>query len=309
MRNIRLLVFGSSGQLARSLAELQIPDNYTMVIKGRNACDLTRPETAMLAISKYKPDLVINAAAYTAVDMAETEKDAAFLLNSTAVKWIGKACDQSNIPIIHISTDYVFSGTLERPYRETDPVEPMGVYGQSKLSGEQKLIDSCTHHIILRTAWVHSPFAHNFVKTMLKLATDNDELNIVGDQYGCPTYAPHLAKAIFSLAQIILDPAKKQIPWGIYHATSTGETTWAEFAREIFACSEKLGGPTATVNAITTDQYPTPAARPGNSRLECTRLADNFNISLPDWQAGVNACVKRLADAGAFQLLPEHKHN
>ena len=182
-----------------------------------------------------------------------------------------------------------------RPYTEDDAPNPASVYGRSKLEGEKRVATGCSRHIILRTAWVHSPFGHNFVKTMLRLAASQPEVAVVDDQVGCPTYALHLADAILSIAARILDRSQHgEPPWGIYHAASQGEATWCSFAGEIFRCSAALGGPRAVVRAITTAEYPTPARRPQNSRLDARKLMRRFDVQLADWRAGVADCVRRL---------------
>ena len=195
------------------------------------------------------------------------------------------------MPLIQLSTDYVFAGTGSVAYVETDPPGPVGVYGATKYAGELAVAAACPQHVILRTAWVHSPHGTNFVRTMLRLAASRAEIGVVDDQIGNPTYAPHLASAIIAIAQRMRQPGP---PAGIYHAAGSGETTWAGFAREIFRLSAARGGPLATVNPITTAQFPTPARRPANSRLDCGKLARDFSLALPDWPDGTAACIARL---------------
>ena len=185
-------------------------------------------------------------------------------------------CAQTDIPLVHLSTDYVFDGTKTTPYVEIDPVAPLGVYGHTKLAGEHAVAEAGPKHIILRTAWVISPFGHNFAKTMLRLASNRGHLNVVDDQYGTPTYAPHLAIAILRLLKHIANSSAADIPWGIYHAAGRGEATWCDLARTIFEISSARGGPHATVDAITTAEYPTPAKRPMNSRLNTEKLEKTF---------------------------------
>ena len=198
------------------------------------------------------------------------------------------------MPIIHVSTDYVFDGTKPGPYVETDATNPRCVYGASKAAGELAVAAANPHHIILRTAWVHSPFGQNFVKTMLRLAAGRPRLGVVADQLGNPTYAPHLATAILDIAARLEGLSSGAGPWGVFHATGSGETTWHGLACEVFACSRALGGPTAEVDPIATSAYPTPAARPANSRLDGAKLAAAFGVRLPPWQEGVADNVKRL---------------
>jgi dTDP-4-dehydrorhamnose reductase len=262
--------------------------------------DLLDQATVLTAFDEVRPDLVINAAAYTAVDKAEAEPDAATALNVDAVARLGELCASRGVPLIHISTDYVFDGEKPAPYLEDDPVAPTGVYGQTKLDGERALAAVLKEHVILRTAWVHSPFANNFVKTMLRLAETRDELGVVDDQIGSPTYAPHLAQAIAQIASHILNRQETQSgapAWGTYHAAGSGQTTWCGMARKVFEEARARGMPGAQVKAITTADYPTPAMRPANSQLDCSKLERNFGLRLPDWQEGVALCVARLTSS------------
>lgn len=289
---MKILVLGENGQLARSLATIPLQGEDAIITVGRPTLDFLAVATIEKVISETQPDLVVNAAAYTAVDTAETEVQSAFAINKDAVGKIAKQCQKQGVPLIHVSTDYVFDGSKQGAYTETDLVSPSGVYGQSKFEGEQLVQDLCSHHIILRTAWVYSPFGHNFVKTMLRLAADRDEIGVVGDQIGSPTYAPHLAQAIYQMARQI--QSGKNIIWGIYNAAGTGRANWAELAEEVFSCSKIYNGASAHVNAITTSDYPTPAKRPANSELDCRKLSQNFGFSFPDWREGVSECVERL---------------
>lgn len=291
---MRLLVTGWQGQVARSLTEAAARrKDVEACAVGRPALDLCKLPTILRALADTRPDVVINTAAYTAVDKAESEPDAAFALNAEGAGLLAKAAADRNLPIIHLSTDYVFDGTKPEPYREDDETRPLGVYGRSKCEGEGKVAAANHRHLILRTAWVISPFGANFVKTMLRLAGERPRLKVVDDQHGSPTYAPHLADAILELAAQI-GRKGDATPWGVYHAAGTGETTWCGLAREVFACSLKLGGPAAEVDPIATSGYPTPARRPANSRLHTGKLARSFGLSLPDWRAGVAECVERL---------------
>ena len=243
------------------------------------------------------PDVVVNAAAYTNVDKAESEPDQAYLVNATGPLNLAQECERRSATLIHLSTDYVFDGGKRGYYTEEDPVAPLGVYGLSKLDGERNVATTCPQHVILRTAWVYSPYGHNFVKTMLRLAESRSELSVVGDQHGSPTYAPHLADAIVSIAEHINTSGRENPAWGIYHAAGAGETTWCEFAREVFNQSIERGGPSSAVKPITTDEYPTPAARPSNSRLDTAKLRRDYGVSLPHWKVGVASCVSDLLKA------------
>lgn len=288
-----VLVIGRKGQVATSLAEAARTADLSVTVLGRPEIDLADPSSIHTAIAGCGADVVVNAAAYTAVDKAESERDLTFAINADGVKHLAEACAQTGRPLIHISTDYVFDGTAPGPYAEDDPVAPLGVYGASKLAGEDFVRAACPNHVILRTAWVVSPFGHNFVKTMLRLAETREELGVVDDQRGSPTYAPHLADAILGIAAQVADGSGDG-PWGTYNAAGTGEATWCDVAREVFEHSARLGGPSATVRPITTADYPTPAQRPANSRLDCSRMAATFGISLPDWRQGIEECVLRL---------------
>jgi dTDP-4-dehydrorhamnose reductase len=240
--------------------------------------------------------VVINAAAYTAVDKAEAEPTQASVVNALGAEYVARACAASSIPMIHISSDYVFDGMKGSAYREDDPTGPINAYGRSKLDAERRVAEACEQHLILRTAWVHSPWGENFVKTMLRLAADRPLIRVVDDQIGSPTYAPHLAKIVLAIAtRVVADPQRTH--WGIYHAVGAGETTWFGFAREVFRLAAEHGLPAAEVVAIATADYPTPARRPANSRLDCDKLRLLFGLELPDWHVGAQDCVARLVDS------------
>jgi len=291
---MRVLVIGSSGQLARSLVEEAPNKEIALIAMGRTELDLENPDIVERLCTMEKPDVVVNAAAYTAVDRAESEPDRAMAVNADGVEQLALFCEQRSIPLVHISTDYVFDGTGTQPYTEADAVSPLGVYGRSKLEGERRVAQACSCHIILRTAWVYSPYGNNFVKTMLRLAQTRNEISVVADQTGNPTYAPHLAQAVLSLLPQIIGQNPNSEIWGTFHATAAGKTSWYDFACEIFSQSEKFGKPAIKVRPITSEQYPTPAKRPENSRLNCEKLARVFAISLPDWRLGTAQCVERL---------------
>ncbi len=299
---MKVLVTGARGQVAQSLVVAARSRPIEIIALGRSMLDITRPETIADGMREVRPDLVINAAAYTAVDKAETEPDAAHLVNAVGAGNVASAAHEAGVPIIHISTDYVFDGTRGSPYVETDQTAPTSVYGRTKLEGERKVAKVCPHHLILRTAWVHSPFGHNFVKTMLRLAETRSELGVVDDQVGSPTYAPHLAEAIIQIARAIAEREPDKFPWGVYHVTGRGETTWCGLARAIFEQSKLRGGPIAHIKAISTADYPTPARRPANSRLDVGLLQKTFGVALPEWQVGVAECVARVLAACTQRL-------
>ena len=294
---MKILVTGAGGQVAQSLAEPARGQPIEMIARGRQMLDITNPEAIAACMHEVRPDLVINAAAYTAVDKAESEPDLAHLVNAVGAGNLAYAAQAAGIPIIQLSTDYVFDGAKGSPYFETDLPAPVSIYGRTKLAGERTAAKVCPHHLILRTAWVYSPFGHNFVKTMLHLAETRLEIGVVDDQIGSPTYAPHLAEAILQISLGIAERPADEVPWGIYHLAGRGETTWCGLARTIFEHSGLRGGPTAHVKATSTADYPTPAPRPANSRLDAGLMQKTFGVALPEWHGGVAACVAQLLPA------------
>jgi len=292
---MQVLVIGRTGQLATSLLSAEKPPGMQLVACSRPQLDITSRMSVRNTLEGVRPDLVINTAAYTAVDKAEEEKKIAFAVNAEGAAHLARECQRLDIPLIHVSTDYVFDGRKKTPYTEDDVPAPLNVYGQSKLAGEEAVQQTWAKHVILRTSWIFSPFGHNFAKTMLRLVQTHDTLNIVADQHGSPTYAPHLADAILRLVNR-LQLGQEGFPWGVYHLCGSGEATWHGFAREIFSCSARLGGPVAKVHAISTAEYPTPARRPANSRLSCAKMEQNFGIHLPHWQEGVALCVEKILE-------------
>lgn len=289
---MRIFVSGSQGQLARALAErANLRADTELVYGARPDFDLTRPEDARDAVIAAKPDLVVNAAAYTAVDKAEIEPMLANAVNHVGTKAMAEAARRLAVPIIHVSTDYVYAGRKPEAYVETDPTGPLGVYGQSKLLGEGAVAAVDPWHVILRTAWVYSPFGTNFVKTMLRLATQKDSLGIVSDQLGNPTSAFDLADCILAVSRRLI--ADRSLS-GIYHAAGSGDASWFDFATEIFRQQESMGYKVPVLNPITTKDYPTPAQRPENSRLNCTKLKQAFGFEMPPWQQSLQDCLLRL---------------
>jgi dTDP-4-dehydrorhamnose reductase len=289
---MRLLVAGASGQLAHALVQRSRQRaGVTVIALGRPQLDLLDPASISRAIDSTRPDVVINAAAYTAVDKAESDAAAAFALNRDGAGALAAAAGAVGCPIIHVSTDYVFDGNKAGAYVEDDATNPMGVYGHSKLEGEAAVAAANARHVILRTAWIYSAHGHNFLKTMLRLARERPELRVVADQHGNPTFAPHLADAILAIAAQIGSARL----WGVYHATATSETTWHGFAAAIIAAANPLGVPQVRVVPITTADYPMPARRPANSCLDCSKLERAFGLRLPPWQRGLAECVAELA--------------
>jgi dTDP-4-dehydrorhamnose reductase len=289
MTALRLLVTGRQGQVVRALSALAAADETVDVVTtGRPEMDLERLETIAAAIAAARPDVVVNAAAYTAVDRAESEKERAFAVNAAGAGAVAAAAAALGLPVIQISTDYVFDGSKATPYVETDATAPLSVYGASKLAGEQAVAAANPKHAILRTAWVYSAGGANFLLSMLRLARERPMLRIVDDQHGSPTHAADIAAGIVTVARRLATGAGAT---GLFHMTAGGETTWCGFARAILATSSRIGGPSVPVEPITTADYPTPAVRPRNSRLECSKIAAAYGIQLPDWRARVESCV------------------
>jgi dTDP-4-dehydrorhamnose reductase len=288
---MKILVTGREGQVARSLAERA--SGHELVFAARPGFDLLDPASIEKTIAEVRPEIIISAAAYTAVDQAEEEPELAMAVNGKAPGVIGRAAARIGAPVLHVSTDYVFDGSGERAWTEDDPTGPIGTYGKTKLAGEQALASSGARYAILRTAWVYSPFGNNFVKTMLRLAETRGALNVVADQYGNPTSALDIADALISIVRYWQDDLGRSSA-RVYHFSGTGTTNWADFARAIFLQSAKRGGPTCEVTGISTEDYPTKASRPLNSRLDCTRFSKTFNYSPPDWTAGLSETIARL---------------
>jgi len=287
----RVFIAGEYGQVAQALAHAykQRRDHVSLV--GRSTISVTDQAHLLPAVINFNPDLVVNAAAYTAVDKAEDDREVAFAVNRDGAATVAAAAQAADAPLIHLSTDYVFDGSKQAPYVETDPTNPLGVYGESKLAGEIAVASSANNHVILRTSWVCSPIGHNFVKTMLRLARERDEVAIVDDQWGAPTFAADLAAAIVSIGDKLASVDDGSQFSGIYHAASAGETTWYRFAREIMVRSGAKGGPACRVRAITSSEYPTRAKRPQNSRFDCSKLKQVFGIGLPAWETSLDTCL------------------
>jgi dTDP-4-dehydrorhamnose reductase len=292
MRKLRILVTGSQGQVVASMCE-RAPDSVEVVALGRPLVDLADPDSIRRAFEEETADVVVNAAAYTAVDKAESEEELATRINGEGAGLVAAAARAIGAPVIQLSTDYVFDGTLDRPYREVDPTAPIGAYGRSKLAGEEAVAAANPRAAILRTAWVYSPFGANFVKTMLRLGETRQEVRVVADQIGSPTSALDIADAIFAVAYgLIAEPGPEK--YGVFHMTGGGEATWAEFAQRIFGEAETFGRAPVRVVPITTAEYPTPARRPANSRLDNARLSRDYGVALPDWRLSLSPIVTRL---------------
>jgi dTDP-4-dehydrorhamnose reductase len=282
---MKILVTGAGGQLSTELQELSAKfPSHEFFIYSQDDLDITDATAVDKAFNELKPEACINAAAYTAVDKAEQEKEIAFAVNADGTAHLAKACLVTNAKFIHVSTDYVFDGTGDKPYQPLDKTNPVNVYGASKLKGEELAMEVNPGSVIIRTSWVYSAYGNNFVKTMIRLMQQKPELNIVGDQQGCPTYAADLAAAIMQIVE-----AKEWKP-GIFHFSNDGVTNWFEFAREIkdhckFDCK---------VSPITTEQYPTPAARPKYSVMNSSAFIETFGIKIRNWKVALHECLEKL---------------
>lgn len=285
---LSVLVTGGSGQLGRALLESSgAHPELIMHFYDRKGLDITDPGSIAKALDNCQPDLVINTAAYTAVDKAESEPDIAFLINEKGPGLLAEATKASGIPLVHISTDYVFHNEIRRPLREDDPTDPVGVYARSKRLGEIEALVKNDRSFVVRTSWVYGVHGHNFVKTMLRLGTQGRELKVVNDQTGSPTNAHDLAGALLDLAQKI---SSGEMPGGIYHYSNLGQTSWYGFASRIF----ELAGMDVSVSAIPTTEYPTPAERPAWSVLDCSKIGEYLNGPIPDWAESLKGILPRI---------------
>ncbi len=301
---MRILVTGTQGQVVCSLVEraAQMP-HIELLTVGRPDLDLTKPVSVRRAIVAARPDLIVSTAAYTAVDRAEDEPELAYVVNVIGAASVAEAATRLGVPIIHLSTDYVFSGDSGRAYREDDDACPATVYGHTKLESEHAIASITAHHIILRTSWVYSPFGTNFVKTMLRLAGERDAVSVVSDQWGNPTSALDIADAILRIAPLCV-----RGNYGVYHLAGTGEINWSGLASHIFRTSRIAGGPFASVREISSADYPTRAKRPLNSRLSTDKFEKTFGWRAPAWQDSVDMVVKRLVPAGRHDEFKTMRH-
>lgn len=288
-----ILVTGGTGQVGLELLRQPWPADVTVLAPGRGELDLASGESISAWFAGRQIDCIINPAAYTAVDLAEDNVGAAFLANAQGPAWLADESRARGIPLLHVSTDYVFDGALDRPYREDDAVGPLGVYGASKLAGELAVRAGAPRHVILRTAWVISAQRNNFLKTMLRLAGDRPELRVVADQHGCPTGARDIAEALRAIALTHLADAKA--PCGTYHFVNAGSTTWHGLAEAVMAASGANGGPAVRVAPIGSGDFPTRARRPANSRLDTAKLQRDFGIVPQPWQQIVEQIVGELS--------------
>lgn len=281
---MRILLTGAGGQLGQALQRLGAEHQLHAV--DRQGLDIGNTEAVMATLRKVQPEVLINAAAYTAVDQAEKEPQQAFAVNRDGPTVLARGCRELGVPLFHVSTDYVFDGSHPEPYTEDHPVAPLGVYGESKYAGEAQIREILPSHIILRTSWVFGREGHNFVRTMLRLGAEREQLSVVDDQWGCPTFADHLAQVLLYLAEGIQRP---DFAWGTFHYSDTPATTWYGFAREIFAQAAQQSRALALreLHPISTAEYPTPARRPANSVLDCRRIAEQHGVQARSWSQGL----------------------
>ena len=285
---MRILLLGQHGQVSREL-QLLFSSRHELIVLGREQLDLADTERLREAIRRLQPELIINAAAHTAVDAAESEPEAAFAINAIAPGVIAEEAAALDVPLIHYSTDYVFDGSKPTVYDEDDVPNPLGVYGRSKLAGEQAIAAVGGKHLILRTSWVYSLHGRNFLLTMQRLLQEREKLTIVADQIGAPTWAGAIAQSTRQLIECWRDG--KPGAWGVYHLTAAGDTSWFGFAQAIGQQLSKAGKPCATLEPIPSSAYPTPAKRPLNSRLDCSRLAREWGVSQADWHDAMLECL------------------
>lgn len=290
---MRILLTGKNGQLGRCFQDVLKDTNHELFAYGSAELNIADASVVAAVFQQVKPDIVVNAAAYTAVDKAETDSENAYLVNATGPELLARQATNLAIPFIHVSTDYVFDGEAVEPYLPTDQTNPQGVYGASKLAGEINIAAACEKFIILRTAWVFSEYGNNFVKTMVRLAKERDALSVVADQYGCPTYAGDLAQAILEICE--QHDQNKPLAWGLYHYCGDTPTSWHGFARAIFAKSYELGviSSCPQLTAISSDQYPTPAKRPEYSVMS-TQALSAIGLQASSWSTRLAFVLSKL---------------
>ncbi|MCF6236217.1 MAG: dTDP-4-dehydrorhamnose reductase [Gammaproteobacteria bacterium] len=292
---MRILITGCNGQVGTELVKQGQALNHEIVAFDQDRLDITQADSVQKIVNEHQPDIIVNAAAYTAVDKAEQEIEVAYAVNKEGATNLAVISQALNIPLFHISTDYIFDGKKQQAYKEDDPASPTGVYGQSKWQGEQAIREILKKYIILRVSWVFATEGNNFVKTMFRLAIERDEISVVADQHGGPTCAADIASTLLKLAeQALSEKDQTSFPWGTYHYSGTPTTTWHGFAEKILTQGKKMGliKIIPKLNAITTADYPTPAVRPENSKLDCSKIKKIFDIEQPDWQAALNNTLK-----------------
>jgi dTDP-4-dehydrorhamnose reductase len=291
---MKVLVLGAAGQVGHELCRRAWPAEHSIAGFDRDDVDIAEREPVFAAVARERPDIVINAAAYTAVDRAESEPEIAWATNCTGPANLAAACHAAAIPLIHLSTDYVYDGIKPGPYGEDDPVAPLGVYGRSKAEGDRAVRGALAQHVILRTAWLYSAHGHNFVRTMLRLADERPSLRVVADQIGSPTSAADIAAAIAAVVEQ-LNAGKKS--WGTYHFAGGGAVSWHGFAEAIFELAAPWRGPPPLVEATTTADYPTAARRPANSVLDCRRIGAAFGIVPRPWREALAEVIAEIHEA------------
>ncbi|MBF0341231.1 MAG: dTDP-4-dehydrorhamnose reductase [Magnetococcales bacterium] len=290
---MKLLLTGAQGQVGQEITALARAQGWELLAMDRATLDITQADRVREAIGGFMPRLVINAAAYTAVDLAESQTETAFAVNRDGTRHLAQSCAVANIPLLHLSTDYVFDGAKSTPYVENDPVSPLGVYGESKWAGEEALRANLSRHLIIRVSWVFGRHGKNFVKTILRLARERETIGVVADQRGGPTAAPDIAAMLLTLARQATDPAFDA--WGTYHYRGDPPVSWHQFATTIVSeARQHTPLPLREIRAITTAEYPTPAKRPANSILDCQRMRSVLGIPLPDWRQATHTLMAQL---------------
>jgi dTDP-4-dehydrorhamnose reductase len=295
-----VLVTGGSGQLACALEAASRNGGMRVRRVGRPEFDFDRPASIERVMDEARPGAVVNAAAYTGVDAAETDAEAAMRANCEGPRALAELCARASIPLLHVSTDYVFDGSKGAPYVETDPTNPQGVYGRTKLAGEQVVMEACPKTLVLRTSWVYAPQGKNFVQTMLRAARKTHHLRVVADQKGCPTAAADLADTIMAILANIRREGWGASHRGIYHAAGSGWTTWHGLALAVFEEAARQGLPAPCVDPIATSDWPTAAKRPMDSRLDCRKLERRFGVRLPPWRESLNATIESIFAGQVF---------
>jgi dTDP-4-dehydrorhamnose reductase len=293
----RILVTGRGGQLATGLADALPAQGFEAVLAGQPEFEFDRPETVAAAFVASRADAVVNCAAWTAVDAAEDDEGSAFRANALGAAMLAAHCAAAGIPLLQVSTDYVFDGRKGAPYVETDAPNPLGAYGRTKLAGEWAALAGNPRSLVLRTAWVFAPMGNNFLRTMLRVGAERSELRVVADQQGCPTAAPDLADAIAAILARIRATGWRDDYRGTFHAAAAGSTTWHGFASAIFDAAARQGGPRPTVHPIATHEYPTRAARPADGRLDCAKLERVFGITMQGWEGGLRRVLGQMRPA------------
>ena len=293
---MKILVTGANGQLGKEFKELNMPSLFEFVCLGRHELDIRNSNEVSETFEYHKPDIIINAAAYTKVDLAESEQDEAYAVNCFGVENLARSANVLGCPILHISTDYVFDGDSSAPYGELDLTRPLGAYGKTKLEGEIAIKTILDSHIILRTSWLFGRHSNNFVKTMLRLANNQKELKIIGDQWGGPTSSRGLAECCLSICKKINNTTSNFSMWGTYHYSGFPYTNWFGFAKVILTEAQRIGiiDKKPKIKMVTSKQYPVTAIRPMNSRLDCSKLYENFKIMPDDWTKQLNIVLKSL---------------